>query len=101
LIWLHPKNRISPDYIKRRKRWTEIKNLSLRSPLSVRQNIRLKVLTMNLAAILLNVDRVLVGQHDAFREFCYEVRDCNTLSAMKDNPVRLLLDDSDQPCRLM
>jgi len=90
------------EHIKRQKRWAEIENLSGRSALAVRQDIQAKILAMNLAAMVRNLAQLLAERRFAHRRFRYQVRACSTLSAMKDNLVRLLLiGDGDQQRRLL
>ena len=76
---------------KRQKRWAEIENLSGRSVLAVRQDIHAKILAMNLAAMVRNVAQLIATRRFAHRKFAYQVRGCSTLSAMKNNLVRLLI----------
>lgn len=56
---------------------------------------------MNLAAMVRNVAQMLVERRYAHRQFRYQGRACSTLSAMKDNLVRLLLGDCEQQRRLL
>ncbi|WP_200348821.1 IS4 family transposase [Halochromatium glycolicum] len=89
------------EHIKRQKRWAEIENFSGRSPLAMRQDIQARILAMNLAAMVRNVAQLLAERRFAHRRFRYQVRACSTLSAMKDNLVRLLLGDGEQQRRLL
>jgi hypothetical protein len=99
---LYHKRWSAEEHIKRQKRWAEVENLSGRSPLAVRQDIQAKILAMNLAAMVRNVAQVLAERRFAHRKRRYQVRACSTLSAMKDNLVRLLLiGDGDQQRRLL
>jgi len=89
------------EHIKRQKRWGEVENLSGRSALAVRQDIQAKILAMNLAAMVRNIAQLLAERRFAHRKFRHQVRACSTLSAMKDNLVRVLLGDGDQQRRLL
>lgn len=86
---------------KRQKRWAEIENLSGRSTLAVRQDIHAKLLAMNLAAMVRNVAQLIASRRFAHRKQAYQVRACSTLSAMKDNLVRLLSADPIDRQRLL
>lgn len=98
---LYHKRWSAEEHIKRQKRWAEIENLSGRSALAVRQDIQAKSLAMNLAAMVRNLAQRLAERRYAHRQFRYQVRACSTLSAMKDNLVRLLLGEGDQQRRLL
>jgi hypothetical protein len=78
---------------KRQKRWAEIENLSGYSVLAVRQDMHAKLLAMNLAAMVRNVAQLMATRRFAHRLFLSQVRGCSTLSAMKNNLVRLLFAD--------
>lgn len=86
---------------KRQKRWAEIENLSGRSVLAVRQDIHAKILAMNLAAMVRNVAQLNAKQRFAHRKRTYQVKACSTLSAMKNNLVRLLVADPIDRQRLL
>ena len=76
---------------KRQKHLAKIEKLSERSVLAVHQDIHAKILAMNPAAMVRNVGQLVAARRFTHRKFSYQVRACSALSAMKDNPVRLLL----------
>lgn len=76
---------------KRLKCWAEIENVSGRSLLAVRQDVHAKVLAYNLASMLRNVAQCLAERRYAERKCRYQVRGCSSLSAMKNNLVRLIV----------
>jgi hypothetical protein len=61
--------------------------------LAVRQDMHAKILAMNLAAMVRNVAQLIAARRFAHRKLTYQVRGCSTLSAMKNNLVRLLFAD--------
>jgi hypothetical protein len=89
------------EHYKRQKRWAEIENFSGRSLLAIRQDIHAKILAMNLAAMVRNVAQLLADRRFARRARHYQVRASSTLSAMKNNLVRLLFADPDERRELL
>jgi hypothetical protein len=98
---LYHKRWSAQEHIKRQKRWTEVENLSGRSPLAVRQDIQAKILAMNLAAMLRNVAQLLAELAIRWSPVSLPGTRCSTLSAMKDKLVRLPLGDGEQQRRLL
>lgn len=78
---------------KRLKCWAEIESISGRSLLAVRQDVHAKVLAFNLTSMLRNVAQCLADRRYAQRKHRYQVRGCSSLSAMKNNLVRLIIAD--------
>jgi hypothetical protein len=76
---------------KREKRWAELESFSGLSPLALRQDCQAKVLALNLAARVRAVADAVACRHFAHRRPSQQVRWTNTLSALKNPLVRLLL----------
>lgn len=76
---------------KRGKRWAELESFSGLSPLALRQDFHAKILALNLAAMIRAVADQVAQRHFAHRRQSQQVRWTNTLSALKNQLVRLLL----------
>ncbi|WP_206171901.1 hypothetical protein [Thiorhodococcus mannitoliphagus] len=70
---------------KRQERWLEIENFSGRSVLVMQQDVRAKILALNLASMA----QGLATRRHAARKHPYQVGWTSSLSAMKDTRVRL------------
>ncbi len=54
--------RLVEKHYQRQKRWAEIENFSGRSLLTIRQDIHVKILAMNLAAMVRNVAKLIADR---------------------------------------
>lgn len=81
------------EHFKRGKRWAELENFSGLSPLALRQDFHAKILALNVAAMLRAVADAVAKRHFAHRRRRQQVRWTNTLTALKNALVRLLLHD--------
>ena len=75
---------------KKEKCWAEVENFSGRTVHALKQDVLAKILTLNLAAILVWVAQWMTKRLYHQRRRNYQVNFANALSKMKDNVVRLL-----------
>ena len=73
---------------KRLKQWVEIENFSGRSALSIRQDFHAKILSSNLASMLVNVAQIKVENTLAARRLTYQINFAQALSKMKNTIVQ-------------
>lgn len=77
---------------KRQKCWLEVENFTGKTPLAIEQDFYARILTQTLAAITMFAANPSIKKTVSQRQHAYKINFAQTLSAMKDTVVRLLLD---------
>jgi Transposase DDE domain len=79
------------EHIKREKRWAELESFSGFSPIVIQQDFHANILALTLAAMHRAMAEAVARRHFADRRQPQQVRWTNTLSALKNTLVCLLL----------
>lgn len=78
------------EHFKRLKQWVEIENFSGKSVLSVKQDFYAKILSTNLAFILINASQQQVDKTKRKTKYPYQINYAQALSKMKNTIITLL-----------
>ena len=78
------------ENFKRLKQWVEIENFSGKSVLSVKQDFYAKILSTNLAFMLINASQQQVDKTKRKTKYPYQINYAQALSKMKNSIIRLL-----------